>query len=217
MRNPSTLLAIPCVLLVASCAIDPADVVEDDVTTGTVEAETTVLDNCAVGHDENAFIGIFSAFESYTRKGDPKINYDCECKAWQKDANNLGEAQADLNHPQCRKETVVDIKWNVWFPNLAYAVTVPSWSLTNGDIECENSTLAVSYWKKTGPNQYTFQHQGVWHPQVMSDGTCSSLTYIGIGAADGSTYRIKALATRGLDDNNHGFETVKISGYVPNW
>jgi hypothetical protein len=95
---------------------------------------------------------------------------------------------------------------------------VPSWTLSNGQTECENSTLLVKYYKETSPGVFTFQFQQSKQP-TWTGSNCTPIGITGGGTADGNRYRIKALATRGLGDLNHehGFETVKIYGYVYNF
>ena len=212
VATSTCLLTIASAILVAGCATDGID---DE--SRVEESITTKYDECAVNHAANAMEDVTGSFETYTRKGDPTINYDCDCLDWQKDARDHGEAQANIDHPLCRPETIVNMKWEVWYPVLAWEVRVPSWSLTNGEIECLNSKLVVSYWKETSPGTFTFQFSQTKQPTMLADGTCSSISLGGSGTADGNRYRIKALATRGLDDKNHGFETVKVTGSTFNF
>lgn len=205
-------------LLITACAVDAAGADRPpDGSAAAIEQATTVLDDCAVGHAANAFEdAALASPQSYTRKGDPMINFTCDCKAWQQDANANGTAQADLDHPLCRSNTFVNVQWeNAVGAIPQYTVEVPSWSLTNGDIECKNSTLAVSLWKLDSTNTWVKQGPTVTKsPTVNSNGVCSSVQIQDVAGSTGELYRIHAIATRGHDDNNHGFETVKISANV---
>jgi hypothetical protein len=216
MTNRTYWLALPA--LIAGCAIDSTDASDgadgsdgEDLATSSVDQAVTT--KCAVGHASNAQLSVFSALESYKRTGDPAINYDCDCLAWQKEVNNSNETTADAMYPKCRASTWVDISWQVWGYNHAWEVSVPSWTLTNGDTECNNSILEVEVWDEIAPNTFQFQYQTSWQPHVMPDGTCSPIGITG-GENLGRNRRIKATATRGLFTKNHGFETVKISGYT---
>lgn len=211
MSKFKLLIASPLTLLIASCALDPEP--SSDGRTGSIDQATTIFDDCAVGHAANAFEDVtLTSPQTYMRRGDPTINFTCDCKAWQQDANVNGAAQADLDHPDCRSNTFVNVRWASASAFAHYLVEVPSWSLTNGDTECNNSTLAVSLWKldststwvKQGPTQTV-------HPVPIGNGVCGSASLGGFGTATGDLYRIHALATRGLDDKNHGFETVRIT------
>jgi hypothetical protein len=211
MSNFMLSVACPLALFIGGCALDPDR--SSDGSTGSVDQATTVLDDCAVDHAPNAREDVaFNSPQTYTRKGDPTINSTCDCKAWQKEANANGTDQADSLHPLCRSTTFVNVRWATEFADAPFSVEVPSWSLTNGDTECRNSTLTVSVWKFDSTN--TWVKQGptqTVHPVPNGSGICGSASISGFGNATGELYRIHALATRGLDDNNHGFETVKIS------
>lgn len=202
----------PLTIFIASCAVDPEP--SSDGSTGSIAQATTIFDDCAVDHAANAFEDVaLGSPQTYTRKGDPTINFTCDCKAWQQDANANGTAQADIDHPHCRSNTFVNVRWaTALSPIPQYLVEVPSWSLTNGDTECSNSTLAVSLWKLDSTN--TWVKQGptqTVNPVPDSNGVCGPASIGGSAATTGELYRIHAIATRGLDDKNHGFETVKIS------
>ena len=213
MQTPhrTAALAVPTtlVLALAACTVAPTDA--SDQPTATVEAAVT-LDKCATDHHANASLLFNGTTDTYTRS-DATINTTCHCAAWQKDANQNGEAHADNAFPDCRPSTYVDIDWDVWLPVLAYEVDVPSWSLTNGDTECSNSTLAIKLFKETSPGVWTQQGpQQNYHPHTLASGACSPLQVTG-GGDTSATYRIHARATRGLADKNHGYETVKIIAY----
>jgi hypothetical protein len=203
MSNTIHFLCLPFTLAIASCAVEgePTSSTELDVT----------LDTCATGHDPNASLLFNGTQDTYTR-GETAINTTCHCAAWQKDANANGEAHANTAYPDCRPSTYVDVRWDLWLPILAYEVEVPAWSLTNGDTECSNSTLAVKLFKEVSGAWVQQGPEEDFHPTPLGNGVCAPLQITG-GGDTGANYRIHARATRGLDANNHGFETVKIYAY----
>jgi hypothetical protein len=199
-------------LLLSACAVDS---VEDALDTSTVSDEVTVLDNCATGTSANAKLlyDDYPTTDTYTRKGDPMINYTCGCRQWQRDANELGEEVADAQNPSCRATTFVNIQFDVSYPTPRWKVEVPYWSLTNGKTECLNSKLEVSILRETSPNHWELVDKETRQPTWdASSGTCNEVFISGVGTTSYRT-RIKARATRGLFENNHGFETVKISAF----
>jgi hypothetical protein len=199
------LLLVPCVL--AACAIDTGE----DVETSSAAGEVTVLDTCATGNNSNARLLYNGSTDSYTR-GEGTINNTCECRGWQRDVNDHGEAVADANHPDCRPSTYVTIDWDVWKSTLAWEVEVTSWSLTNGTTECENSTLEVSVLRDTTAGTYELQSTDRRHPHMLPNGRCSGISMGGGGTTD-ARFKLRARATRGLFEYDHGFETVKITAY----
>jgi hypothetical protein len=195
--------------LIASCAVDPAGATDEP--TSSVDEEIT-LDKCATGHDANASLLFNGTTDMYTRSN-ATIDTICHCAAWQKDANQYDEDHANAAYPDCRPSTYVDIDWDVWLSALVWEVEVPSWSLTNGDTECSNSTLAINVFDETSPGVWTQSGpQQNYHPHPLGNGVCSPLQITG-GGTTANRRRIHARATRGLAEYNHGYETVKVYAY----
>ncbi|HUJ63648.1 MAG TPA: hypothetical protein VLX92_34350 [Kofleriaceae bacterium] len=207
-------------LALGGCGVD-----SDDPSTASTDQAITNITDCATGAQENADgVLALGADGTYTRNAstiDPTGAHDCGCKAWQADDNANGEAQADHDFPSCRPGTIVQYD-NEATQQTGYLVNalVPSWTLTNGQTECENSTLdvRVDFWNGTkwqdvwpgvnGQGQdLAEQVHGKWQ-----GGTCqpAGLTSPQGVVLNRGTYRVHATATRGLAADNHGFETVQI-------
>lgn len=211
MPNSNLSLALPLTLLIASCAAAPLGA--GDETTGSADqADTTILDDCAVGHAANATAVTSGSDVAYTRSA-ATINAatHCDCADWQQDENLNGEAQADADHPTCRPDTFLDILWEHSTVPPWWWVVVQSWNVANAT-ECNNSTLNVSLWEQTSPNVWTKQSEqtvnAVWD---VNSNVCSPTSISGNDVTYGVLYRIHARATRGLAKNNHGYETVTIA------
>jgi len=159
----------------------------------TSEAMTDVTD-CAEYGQENAYTTLSQSQtrDTYTRTGHT-INVTC------------GEDPAT-------SWTTVD--FDVSYGGSAmFLAEVPSWTLTNGQTECENSTFDAMFFKLVGTQWQQMGGTEV-HP-TWSNGACSVVGYAAPPTLPGAaTYRMMARATRGLAEYNHGYETVEIIGQL---
>jgi hypothetical protein len=207
MSKANFLLAFPFTLTIA-CGVGA-----DDPATASTDQDVTVHDKCATGNQPNASLVGDGPDDVYTRSANT-TNVTCGCEAWQREVNlNNGDTtQANIDHPDCRPGTVVNIDWVGDAGLIRYDVEVPSWSLTNGDEECSNSTLTIQLFKRESGSWVEVPPERRIHPQPIGGGVCGPLNVSGGGATD-ATYRIRAHATRGLFEHNHGYETVKIHAF----
>jgi hypothetical protein len=190
-------------LLLGACATDS--------TTNTVDQDVSIWDDCATGTSAaNALVG--EPPDSYTRSGST-INQTCGCKQWQIDNNAFGKTYADSHNPDCRPTTIVDFGLHVQQGGYLVGAEVPTWNISD-QTECQNSTLHVKVQQWDGT-----QYNDLWTPPdaspVWSGGTCHSVSlYHGPFWNVPGPLRVRAKATRGLDDFNHGFEGVKVQAFV---
>jgi hypothetical protein len=179
---------------------------------GATEHASTIFDDCATWTDANASEFSSNVGDGYTRS-QATINNTCGCADWQVDQNLHGTAHANAAFPDCRPTTIVD--FSLASGGRQVSAEVPGWThLVNGKTECLNSTFEAKLQKfNWGTGAYdTIASSGLLHP-TWSSGACDPLLWVQdlwIGVGGSGDYRMRARATRGMDEFNHGYETVNI-------
>jgi len=200
--------ALALALLVPACLDDAAD----DVSA--TEEASTLIDMCATS-GENAFSSISFGTDSFTRPANrvnPSGSGNCDCKNHQEYSNLHGEAAADIAFPNCRAWTVVD--FSVGGQQLGYKLgaEVGTWTLGNGQTECNNSAFHVEVQQWNGTGYTTIWDPGVFAP-IWTGTACVGPSLMSPqGVVLSGSYRVRARARRGLDEFNHGYETVTVRG-----
>jgi len=185
---------------------------DDPDTTDVTVAAVSVWDDCATGSSaSNALVG--EPPDAYLRSSST-INQTCGCKQWQIDKHAQGESFANTHDPDCRPTSIADFSLHVQQEGYRLGAEVPTWNVA-GPLECENSTLNVKVQQWDGTQYNTLWASGDRHP-VWSNGSCLSLQAFDNGPDFNvpGPLRVRAVATRGLDTSNNGFEGVRLRAFV---
>lgn len=208
-------LAIASVLGFAGCVgVDESTDTGADSDEASASQASTLYDRCAVGLDQNGAISAINVGDSIVRSTDT-INgtgtNQCDCLQWQKDMNATGHSSITT----CRPTTVVEAQLGSW-RSYSLGAKVTSWHLTNGETECNNSTVNVKVQKW---NQTTLQFEtlpggasGDLHPH-WNGTSCEQVVFAPRISVDTENYyQVRAVATRGLGTPGfaHGFEGVTV-------
>jgi hypothetical protein len=189
-----------------TACVDASDHVSD------TDQAATVYNDCATSSDTNAMEYSINAGDTYTRSGHT-INQTCSCMAWQVKKNATDEATANAAFPNCRPTTIVD--FGLGAGNRILTAQVDTWNVSS-QTECQNSTFSVALqqFDWTTDKYVTIASSDTSPTWNASTSTCSGPSFaqevaVGVGGSD--DFRIRAKATRGLDQFNHGFEGVIIT------
>jgi hypothetical protein len=193
----------------SGCAVD-----EDEVEVATTDQASTILDQCAVGHNPNATETLTTTVrsDSYGRSA-TTMNLigtgRCDCIDWQGVFDVEGEAAADAEYPKCRPEAIYQLTVSALSTDKAhYTVFSELTDKVHTQIDCSHSNVHMEVWQQTAPSTWlkTWGGTQIAH---WDAGRC----YQTVGEASpnlpNGVYRIHAVATPA---GEQGYDTIVLSG-----
>lgn len=197
--------------LLGACALDSTDPLDDEDLATTAQ-DSTVLDNCAVGHAANATSSVTPfTYDAYSRSS-TTMNLigptRCDCLDWQGLFDSAGEAAANAAYPKCRPDTIVDftVTGASGIVGAHFQVDSEFTEKIHDAGRCAQSSLHMELWKSIGRGVWQRMWQGTQVP-FWNAGRCWQTVGEASPVVANGLYRVKAVANI---PGEQGYEGVLI-------